>query len=70
MGIDSLNERLGQWVDQQLQPLVVNLPGYLRDTKQLLSKLEGMEWKDEFRWVTCDILVCTPPFHTIWAFGL
>lgn len=35
-GIGSLNERLGQWVDQQLQQLVTELPGYLRDTKQLL----------------------------------
>lgn len=42
-GIDSLNERLGKWVDQQLQPLVNSLPGFLRDTKQLLSTLDGME---------------------------
>lgn len=38
-GIGSLNEKLGEWVDSQLQPLTVELPGYLRDTKHLLSKL-------------------------------
>lgn len=26
-GIDSLNERLSQWVDHQLQPMVIELPG-------------------------------------------
>lgn len=52
-GIGSLNERLGQWVDQQLQPLVTELPSYLRDTKQLLAKLETIEWHDEYCWISC-----------------
>lgn len=41
-GIGFLNELLGQWVDEQLQPLIVESPGYLRDTKQLLFKLQNM----------------------------
>lgn len=40
--IGSLNERLGQWLDQ-LQPLVMDQPGFLRDTKQLLSKLKDLK---------------------------
>lgn len=62
-GIDSLNERLGHWVDQQLQPLVVELSGHLRDTKQLLSKLDGLTWNEDFSWITCDVsnLYCSIP---------
>lgn len=54
-GIGSLNERLGQWVDQQLQPLVTDLPGYLCDTKQLLSKLDKIVWDNNFCWISCDV---------------
>lgn len=49
--IGSLNESLGQWLDHQLQPLVVKLPGYLRDTKQLLVKLKDFEWNDGLKWL-------------------
>lgn len=37
-GIGSLNEHLGHWVDQQLQPLVMEMPSFLHDSKQLLVK--------------------------------
>lgn len=50
-----LNERLGEWMDSQLQPLVVGLPGFLRDTKQLLIKLQDFQWKHNYRWITCDV---------------
>lgn len=48
-GIGSLNERLGKWVDSQLQPLITSLPGYLRDTNHLLGKLQNVQWEDGFR---------------------
>lgn len=54
-GIGSLNERLGEWVDSQLQPLATSLPGYLRDTKQLLSKLHHLRWESGYRWISCDV---------------
>lgn len=54
-GIDSINERFGQWIDHQLQPLVVALLGYLRDTKHLLFKPKDFKWNNELRWVTCDV---------------
>lgn len=53
-GIDSLKERLGQWIEQQLQPLVVELPRFPKDTKQLLNKLQNFEWKQGYKWTTCD----------------
>lgn len=53
--IDSLNERLGKWLDQQLQPLVNSLPGYLQDTKKLLYILDGMKWDEDFCWISCDV---------------
>lgn len=43
-GIGSLLERLGEWVDEHLQPLVTRLPGYLRDTGHLLAHIHEMKW--------------------------
>ena len=54
-GIGSLNERLGEWVDGRLQPLVSVLPGYLRDTKHLLCKLSGVPWQHGYRWMSYDV---------------
>lgn len=54
-GIGSLNELLGEWLDSQLQPMVCNLPGYLRDTKQLLIKLQNFKWRSNYRWISCDV---------------
>lgn len=36
-GIGSRRENLGTWLDHLLQPLLVNLLCFLRDTKQLVS---------------------------------
>ncbi|XP_068098889.1 uncharacterized protein [Hyperolius riggenbachi] len=54
-GIGSLGERLGQWVDSCLQPLVRRLPGFLRDTTHLLNSLESLEWSNHYTWVTMDV---------------
>lgn len=44
-GIGSLNENLCSFVDSYLQPLVVQIPGYLRDKQQVLSALHDKRWK-------------------------
>lgn len=46
-GIGSMGERLGSWVDQLLQPLVFNLPGFLWDTRDTITKVERFEWNTE-----------------------
>lgn len=45
-GIGSLNKWLCAWLDSYLQPLIPALPGYLRDTKQVLISLEGRTWQE------------------------
>ena len=64
-GIGSLNERLGEWLDRQLQPLVVDLPGYLKDTNQLLRKLNQFQWHESYRWISSDVvsLYSSIPHH-------
>lgn len=54
-GLGSLNGRVGQWVDTQLQPLVKDLPSFLRDTEQLLGILYSFQWKENYIWVKCDV---------------
>lgn len=54
-GIGSLNERLCAWLDSHLQSLIPALPGYLRNSKQVLKSLEGREWKDGMMWITADV---------------
>lgn len=41
-GIQSINARLGEYVDKFLQPLVPNTKAYLRDTKHLLQILKSL----------------------------
>lgn len=41
--IGSLGERLGNWIDFHLQPLAGMTPGFIKDTKHLVSGIEGME---------------------------
>lgn len=62
-GIGSLNERLGEWIDHQLQPLVSALPGFIRDTKQLLTDVQNFKWDPDLVWITCNVasLYCSIP---------
>lgn len=64
-GIGSLGERLGAWLDHLLQPLVINLPGFLRDSKQVVLEVEGMPWGENMSWLTCDVTALYPslPYH-------
>lgn len=45
-GIGSLNEKLGEWLDSVLQPLVCSLLSFLKDTNHLLSVGKDMTWDD------------------------
>lgn len=42
-GFGSLNERMEQWLDHQLQPLVSRLPSYLYYTNHLLRLFQDHE---------------------------
>lgn len=59
-GIGSLGEKFGSWLDHLLQPLVVNIPGYLWDTKQLIQDFEGGPWNHNMMWLTCDVTALYP----------
>lgn len=54
-GSGSLNEHLCSWLDSYLQPLIFCLPGYLRDSKQVLEALENQTWEVGLRWITADV---------------
>lgn len=41
---------------QAKQPLVQQLPGYLKDTNHLLNVLKDFKWENSFSWVTCDVV--------------
>lgn len=50
-GIGSLIEKLGQWLDGQLQSLVRHLPSFLKDTNHLLNAMKGVVWRHDYVWV-------------------
>lgn len=54
-GIGSLCEKLSQWVDIHLQPIVQSRPGFLRDSKQVLQYFENATWKESYSWMTLDV---------------
>uniref|UniRef100_A0A803JV49 Helix-turn-helix domain-containing protein n=1 Tax=Xenopus tropicalis TaxID=8364 RepID=A0A803JV49_XENTR len=54
-GIMSLNERLSEFIDILLQPLVLRLTSYVRDTKHILQILGNFEWQNGFSWGTIDV---------------
>lgn len=55
-GLGSITSRLGEYVDKFLQPLVAELPSYLKDTTSVLNLVQSLkiEQKDTFL-VTADI---------------
>uniref|UniRef100_A0A803K2I9 Reverse transcriptase domain-containing protein n=1 Tax=Xenopus tropicalis TaxID=8364 RepID=A0A803K2I9_XENTR len=54
-GIASLNEKLSEYIDLYLQPLVKRLTSYVMDTKHVLQLLNHLEWSDTFSWGTIDV---------------
>uniref|UniRef100_A0A803K2L1 Reverse transcriptase domain-containing protein n=1 Tax=Xenopus tropicalis TaxID=8364 RepID=A0A803K2L1_XENTR len=53
--ISSLNERLSEYIDIYLQPLVKRLISFVLDTKNVLQLLHSVGWEDEFSWATVDV---------------
>ncbi|XP_075142257.1 metabotropic glutamate receptor 3-like [Leptodactylus fuscus] len=63
-GIGSLNERICMWVDTILQPLVTRVPGYIKDTKDLLRIFDRFSWEENYKWLSYDIsLYSRIPHH-------
>lgn len=56
VGIESLWENLSTWVDHLLQPIVQNLPDFLRDTKHVVTLLDGYHWEEYIAWLTCYVV--------------
>lgn len=54
-GIDSVTARIGRYVDDFLQPLVIATPSYLRDITQVIILLDGCEWREGYILVTADV---------------
>ncbi|CAJ0945100.1 unnamed protein product [Ranitomeya imitator] len=54
-GVDSLTQNCGIYVDQILRPFVTSIPSYLRDTSDLLLKLEGMHLGQDVWLASIDI---------------
>ncbi|XP_053568388.1 uncharacterized protein LOC128657974 [Bombina bombina] len=41
-GIGSITEKIGEYVDKHLRPFLLTLPSYVKDTTDLLKKLDGV----------------------------
>eukprot|EP00079_Xenopus_tropicalis_P034390 XP_017948161.1 PREDICTED: uncharacterized protein LOC108646244 [Xenopus tropicalis] len=55
-GIGSLGENLCEYIDHLLQPLVLRLPSYLRDSGHLLQVFQNFQWQaDSFKWASIDV---------------
>lgn len=50
-----INENLCDWLNSLLQPLIVLIPGHLKDTKHVLAALKDYQWQESYIWVTADI---------------
>ncbi|XP_077118798.1 uncharacterized protein LOC143774899 [Ranitomeya variabilis] len=48
-------EKVNQWIDSKLQPLVLSLPSYLKDTGEFLRLMDGVSLGDEELLVTADV---------------
>lgn len=49
-----MGENVAAWVDHLLQPLVFQLPGFLKDTEHLVSIIEHTMWPPESGWLMYD----------------
>lgn len=42
-------------VNRLLQPLTCDIPGYLKDTKRVMSVVEAISWQNNYVWITADV---------------
>ncbi|XP_075448371.1 calcium uptake protein 2, mitochondrial isoform X1 [Ascaphus truei] len=54
-GVGSMTSNLSQYIDYYLQPYVINLKSYIRDTLHVIDSTSDIIWKDTFHWITCDV---------------
>lgn len=66
-GIGSLGERLSAWVDAHLQPLISITPSFIKDTKDLVTILDGQSWDTNYCWVSCDVVALYPSMLHDWV---
>lgn len=59
-GIGSLTERLGEWLDAILQPLVRRTPGFIKDTGDVLRNFYCKKWHSKYTWLTADVVALYP----------
>ncbi|XP_053568734.1 usherin [Bombina bombina] len=55
-GIGSLNEPLSAMIDTLLQPIVLSLRSYIRDTTEFIKQIEQVEWLDDHSIVPIDVV--------------
>lgn len=54
-GVDSLTSRLGSYLDFFLQPFVINLDSYIKDSAHIISTLQGMKVTTNTILATADV---------------
>lgn len=54
-GIRGLSEKACMFVDYHLQPFVLHLPSYLRDSTSMIQLFEDFEYDGKILLVTCDV---------------
>ncbi|XP_056423852.1 uncharacterized protein LOC130362821 [Hyla sarda] len=54
-GCNSLTEPICKWIDFFLKPLVELLPSYIKDSNDVLRRLDGVQLDDNSYLVTCDV---------------
>ncbi|XP_056425227.1 uncharacterized protein LOC130366892 [Hyla sarda] len=54
-GNNSLSEPICRYIDHFLKPIVESLPSYLRDTTDILRRLDGIQLDQDALLVTCDV---------------
>ncbi|CAJ0964821.1 unnamed protein product [Ranitomeya imitator] len=54
-GVDSLTQNCGLYLEEILRPFVIAIPSYLRDTTDLLQKLEGLQLDGSFLLGSIDV---------------
>ncbi|XP_069615983.1 uncharacterized protein [Ranitomeya imitator] len=54
-GIGSLTEKICRYIDFYLQQCVETLPSFIRDTTDILNRLNGIQLEENMYLVTCDV---------------
>lgn len=63
--IDSITSRVGKYIDFYLQPLVMDTPSFIKDTKHVINILNDIDWQSTYLLVMTDVgsLYTSIPHH-------